>query len=462
MNNKMIRELNKFAVPLLLQMVSSYIIGTTDVAIVGQISIESLNATSLISATLEMIAGILGAITITLNILLGKSFAKKDDRKFSFEFSTSVILSIIIGLVFSILIFLFGKNILIILFNLDDKTLIQAMKYLQPMAFYILLQLIIFSYTSTYKVLNKTKFILYISTFSSILDVSLDYVFVLGKFGLPKMGVAFVGYSTIFTMFLSILIYSYCLRTQIKFDFKKLRDYLKNSLTHFKSSIALILQEIIDGSVYGLFVNMILVRLGTINYAGYVIINAIIGLLFLFKYAYGSAVLSMISIEAETLNKEKMTKYPKYSWMATLTLYFLSSIFIMLFNINIINLFSDNKDAILIARTYILAFIIVNSISCISYPYKIGLQAINKSKFVLYISLILDTLAVLLMFITIIIFKLSYIGLISTMVIIEILSLSVFVNKYIKQSKELRSKTIATFKRNRKYPNLYDSKSSLT
>lgn len=431
MNKKLIERLNKFAIPLLLQMITSYFIGATDVAIVSNISVESLNATSLVSNTLEMVAGVLGAITITLNILLGKSFGKKDNQKFSFEFYTSIFLSGIIGLFFSILIFLFGKNILMVLFDLDNKTLIQAMKYLQPMTFYVLLQLIIFAYTSTCKVLNKTKIILYISIFSSILDVTLDYIFVMGKFGMPKIGVEFVGYSTIFTMFISILLYSYFLREQIKFDLKCLSNYFKNTLNHFKLSIPLILQEIIDGSVYGLFVNMILVRLGTIDYAGYVIINTIIGLLFLFKYVYGSAVLSMISIESGALDKENMLKYPKYSSALALTLYFIGGIFILIFNKNIVALFNDNKDVILIAKTYLSVFIAVNSISCISYSYKLGLQAINQSKFVLYTSIILNALAVLIMFITIIILRLSYMGLIFAIFISEVLTLIIFVNRYL-------------------------------
>ena len=437
MDKKVIKELNKFAIPLLLQMITSYFIGATDVVIVSNISVESLNATSLIVSLLETIAGVLGAITVTLNILLGKSLGNKDEQKFSFEFFTSIFLSVVIGMVSCILIFLFGKNVLIILYNLDNKTLIQAIKYLQPMTFYVLLQLIIFAYTSTCKVLNKTKIILYISFLSSILDVSLDYIFVLGKFGMPKMGIIFVGYSTTLTMFLSILAYAYLLKDQLKFDFKRLIDYFKNALIHFRMSITLILQEIVDGSVYGFFVNMILVRLGKIDYAGYVIINTIIGFLFIYKYVYGSAALSMISIESGTTNKEDILKYPKYSSGLSLILYFIGAIFIIFFNENIVGLFTNNKDIILIVKTYIIFFIIINSISCISYSYKLGLQAINKAKFVLYISIFLDILAIVFMFITIIIFRLSYIGLLFSTLITEALMVTIFASKYFSITKKV-------------------------
>ncbi|MFC4367672.1 MATE family efflux transporter [Citroniella saccharovorans] len=167
------------------------------------------------------------------------------------------------------------------------------------------------------------------------------------------------------------------------------------------------------------------------DYAGYVIINTIIGLLFLFKYVYGSAVLSMISIKSGASNKENMVKYPKYSSGLALTLYFIGAVFILIFNKNIVALFSDNRDVILIVKTYILVFIAVNSISCISYSYKLALQAINQSKFVLYTSIFIDALAVLIMFITIIVLKLSFIGLIIAIFITETLTLIFFANKYL-------------------------------
>ena len=103
----------------------------------------------------------------------------------------------------------------------------------------------------------------------------------------------------------------------------------------------------------------------------------------------------------------------------------------LIFNKNIVALFSDNKDVILIAKTYLPVFIAVNSISCISYSYKLGLQAINQSKFVLYTSIILNALAVLIMFITIIILRLSYMGLIFAIFISEVLTLIIFVNRYL-------------------------------
>lgn len=306
----------------------------------------------------------------------------------------------------------------------------QATKYLKYMIFYVLLQLIIFAYTTSFKVLNKTRYILYVSIVSSILDVTLDYIFIFGKFGLPRMGVEFVGFSTIFTMLVSIMVYTYCLRDYIKIDVKKVYLYIKNVLVQLKSSTVFFLQEILDGSIYGLLINMIIVCLGKTNYAGYVIINTVLEFLFLFKYVYGSAVLSMISVENGADNKNDMQKYPKYASFITIVLYFGVSIFIIPYRSNLTSLFSDNKEAISVANSYILGFVIVHAMSCIYYPYKLALQAINKADFVLYLSIVFNIMAIAIMYIMTSILNLSYVGVILSIFIVDFLYLVVFTCKY--------------------------------
>lgn len=58
MNKKIIHQLNQFAFPLLIQMGVSSFIGASDVGIIGHISIEAFNASSLVMSLLYMVAGI--------------------------------------------------------------------------------------------------------------------------------------------------------------------------------------------------------------------------------------------------------------------------------------------------------------------------------------------------------------------------------------------------------------------
>ncbi len=89
MLNKNLKEVNKFAIPLIIQFIASYIIGIIDSSIIARVSIPAFNAVNLIFTTLSTLAGILGCITIVFNINGGKKFGKNDKNGLTFEFYTS-------------------------------------------------------------------------------------------------------------------------------------------------------------------------------------------------------------------------------------------------------------------------------------------------------------------------------------------------------------------------------------
>lgn len=108
MNREISKSLNKFVIPLLIQYIASYFMGIADTAIVARLSTEAFNAVSLLSSTFSMIAGVLGSITIVLNIHLGKTLATEKKDVFYLEFSTSLLLSIIIGLACLVAVLMYG------------------------------------------------------------------------------------------------------------------------------------------------------------------------------------------------------------------------------------------------------------------------------------------------------------------------------------------------------------------
>ena len=94
-----------------------------------------------------------------------------------------------------------------IFYNLSGETLKQGILFSYPMSFCVLLQLCLFTFGAYFRISNMTKLILIGSTVSSVLNLGLDYLFVLGKFGFPKFGITMVGFTTVFSMFVNLLIY---------------------------------------------------------------------------------------------------------------------------------------------------------------------------------------------------------------------------------------------------------------
>jgi len=295
MKNKRL-ELNKFAFPLMVNFILSYILELSDIAIVARVSTPAFNAVNLISSTLYTISGVLGATAIIINTKLGEKLGQGDEKGLNYEFFSSLAINIFMGILF-LLLMLIGKTYFLkIFYNLSGETLKQGILFSYPMSFCVLLQLCLFTFGAYFRISNMTKWILIGSTISSVLNLGLDYLFVLGKFGFPKLGITMVGFTTVFSMFVNLLIYIFVLKNKLNLKFELLKSYFINGFNHFKLAFPIMIQEIFDGTIFVIIFNMIVIRIGNNEFAGYSIITNLIMFLFTFKHIYGSATLSLISI----------------------------------------------------------------------------------------------------------------------------------------------------------------------
>lgn len=71
-----VKELNKFAFPLIIQNITGMLIGLVDEMFIGRISTEAYGAIGIMVALMNLLAGIFGNIAVTFNI----EGAKKEER----------------------------------------------------------------------------------------------------------------------------------------------------------------------------------------------------------------------------------------------------------------------------------------------------------------------------------------------------------------------------------------------
>lgn len=430
MRNRTGRDLHKFVLPLLIQYIASYLMGIADTAIVARLSTDAFNAVSLLSSTFSMLAGVFGAVSITLNLRLGNALKANNSRKFHFEFFSAILLCTGIGMLFFLLCNLFGKSIWGILYGLEGESLNQACIYSRSMSLYMLVQLLLFCYGANFKVRNNTKWILIGSTISSVINLVLDYFFVLGRFGLPQLGVAMAGWSNIIGLVVNVLIYVYAARIRIRHLRFSLKSYLVNIKQFVTETFVLTMQELVDGSVYTLAVNMILIRIGKIEYAAVTVINVLIGFLFVSKYLYGSAVLSMISTNREAEKKHNILSYPRLGSLYSSVIYCVLGIIIGKYNHFFGGLVTDNVGVLATVSTYFFLFLIAYMFSSNTYVYQCALNAIGESKFILWISVISNVMTLLLMFASLYLLRYPLVGIACAYFINETIVGGIFVTRF--------------------------------
>lgn len=403
-------KLNQFAFPLMINFILSYILELSDIAIVARVSTPAFNAVNLISSTLYTISGVLGATAIIINTKLGEKLGQGDEKGLNYEFFSSLAINIFMGILFLLLMLLGKTYFLKIFYNLSGETLEQGILFSYPMSFCVLLQLCLFTFGAYFRIFNMTKWILIGSTVSSVLNLCLDYLFVLGKFGFPKLGITMVGFTTVFSMFVNLLIYIFVLKNKLNLKYELLKSYFINGINHFKLAFPIMIQEIFDGTIFVIIFNMIVIRIGNNEFAGYSIITNLIMFLFTFKHIYGSATLSLISISSGENNTKNLMEYPKISVKITTILFVFGSIIFFVFRYYLPKLITDDILVQGIATKFLIFFLIANLFSSFSYIYKCALQGLNKNMFLLKVTAIVNIFSLSLMLFLTQIFNLSLVG----------------------------------------------------
>ncbi|EGL35835.1 MATE efflux family protein [Parvimonas sp. oral taxon 110 str. F0139] len=429
MKNKRL-ELNKFAFPLMVNFILSYILELSDIAIVARVSTPAFNAVNLISSTLYTISGVLGATAIIINTKLGEKLGQGDEKGLNYEFFSSLAINIFMGFLFLLLMLLGKTYFLKIFYNLSGETLEQGILFSYPMSFCVLLQLCLFTFGAYFRISNMTKWILIGSTISSVLNLGLDYLFVLGKFGFPKFGITMVGFSTVFSMFVNLLIYIFVLKNKLKLKFELLKSYFINGFNHFKLAFPIMIQEIFDGTIFVIIFNMIVIRIGNNEFAGYSIITNLIMFLFTFKHIYGSATLSLISISSGEKNIRNLIDYPKISVKITTILFIFGSALFFIFREYLPKLITDDVSVQNIATKFLIFFLIANICSSYSYIYKCALQGLNKNIFLLKTTAGVNILSLILMLILTQVFDLSLFGVAFAQFVNEFILSVIFLKYY--------------------------------
>lgn len=349
---RIIFDLNYIAIPLILSSISGIIMGIIDQAFVGRISIYAYAGVGLVTSSINSLVGVLGAMSIAFNILGSQCIGKDNREELNDKFTIYIILSVFIGVVLSILINIFCKTILQTLFGLNGQVLKEAINFIRIYSISILLNLVIFIYSTVFKIFRRTGNILMVTIIVNIINVILDYSLIFGKFGCPKMGSIGAALGTIIALTLNLAIYVFISSglVKIKFDIYNLAIKIKEILNF---SISFIGQEFMEDIVFVIGVNAIISRMGVLELSTYTLILQIINVVLMPMFGYSMANLSLVSESYAREDIKNSLNISKYSSINLVLLYFIMFIVIFVFKNYIPNIITSDKELIESAKSYI-------------------------------------------------------------------------------------------------------------
>ena len=395
--NKDIKRINKIAIPILITYLTNIMFNLGDQAIIGRTSINGYTAISVISNLLYAITGTLGIISLSLNIIGAKKLGQNDLKGYSNIFSTTITISLGIGIVFEIICVVFGKVILSKFYNMSGEVLQYGYTYLTISGLSLLLNTFIFIYSSYFKSIEKTSILYNASIIANIVNITIDYVLVFGKLGFPKLGVAGAAIGSVVGIFINTLIYLITFKKYSNFKYSFMLK-LDTILIILRSYIPLLGQDFIESTAFIFIITAIITKLGTVSTGAYNLINIILSIIILPIYAYGNAMITIIA---------KSTSENTIKFMFRIPLIAIAIVFTITFPFCMITLikssltFSIITNEALLIKTAMTSFfigLIIQVPNIVNHIYKYSLNALEDSKWVLYYHSIIGAFSLILIY----------------------------------------------------------------
>ena len=415
------RELNQMAIPLILTSGFGALTSLINQGMIGQFIGIYAGAIGQVNLLLFVVSGVLGATAISFNINGSKSYEKKEEDQFNRLFNANLWLSIFFGVAIAIFLFMTNQRFLSLVYGFEGQRLKVASQYLSLMSMVPLLQLILFTYSSLFKIIRCTKKILIGSVISIILNLILNYLLLFGSFGLPQLGVQGVAIATIISMVVNIFLYVFFARHKVNYKwFIEIRSEIKVIL---KESIALMAQEILEGSLFVIGIGIILERIGGLQSTGYYLVIHLLTLIFIPMNMYATALLTFLSAKMDG-NLVRNTK------KLVLTLTFSMCFLAIIFRIEIIGLLNNDAEVISYTSQIMALVMLAYAFNPIQTLYKSVLFALQESRYVLKQTFIVNGLIFIMMNLLVFIFEWQEYGLFLGLFLNYLLLTVLFKKKY--------------------------------
>lgn len=230
------KQLILYSIPLLIGNLFQQLYNTVDSVVVGRyIGSSALAAVGASAPVLNLIIGMFMGISVGSGVIISQYYGAKDEQKMSWAIHTSIALSIIGGILLTIVGVVLSPTILRLM-KTPDAVMVNSVLYFRILFMGSLFNLLYNMGAGMLQAVGDSKRPLYYLCISSVINIVLDILFV-SRF---HMGVDGVAYATIISQFVSMAltmvtlmraddIYRLSIK-KIKIDFRMMKRVLSLGL----------------------------------------------------------------------------------------------------------------------------------------------------------------------------------------------------------------------------------------
>lgn len=257
------RSMSLFLVPLLLSNVLQSVGQLVGMMAVGRwLGVDAVAAVSSFFPLFFLLISFTIGIGSGSSILIGQAYGAKNEERLKAVVGTTLTFTFILGVVLAVIGSIFTLDILRLMGTPENVIHVSA-SYARILFYAMPFMFLYFAYTTFLRGTGDSKTPFYTLIVSTVINIALLPVLILGMFGFPKLGIYGSAYATVISTIATFLVLMVYLRKRnhpLQFD-KTVRRYLKMD----KELLALLLRLGIPSSI-----NMILVSLSEIAVISFV------------------------------------------------------------------------------------------------------------------------------------------------------------------------------------------------
>ena len=374
-DTKLIREINSTAIPLILSTVTGTVMGMMDQAFVGHISVYAYGGVGLVASCINSLIGVLGAFSIVFNIRGSHRRGEGDQGSLNRLFGNFLLLSLMAGMALCLGFALFSRPVLELGFGLHGETLTEAENYLQIFSLTIPLNLLLFIYSSVFKIFRKTGIIFLVSLGANLLNILLDYVLIFGHLGLPEMGTRGATLGTVTALAVNLGFYAFLGKDYVRFSRKDLS--LEKMKQIFRFSLPFLGQETMEDILFVVGLNGIVARLGITELAAYNLIAQFINLILMPMFGYTAANTSLVSEWAGKGDRKQADKTGRYAFGLLCIWFAVFYMILVLGRARFARLISPDTEVIALAAACMPLALLIPPLSYYGNVWKSSLQSLG-------------------------------------------------------------------------------------
>ena len=181
-------KLFKLTGPIFLETLLMLTLGVVDTLMLSHHSDNAVAAVGVVNQLLNMVFLLFNITTTGTSVMCALYFGAKDHKSFIQVLGTSLLFNAGIGCLISLMLFLFGREMLVLM-DIRPDLMPDAATYMHIVGGFGFFQAVSFTISAVLRAANKPNYAMQVTLLINVLNVFGNYALIFGHFGFPALGV---------------------------------------------------------------------------------------------------------------------------------------------------------------------------------------------------------------------------------------------------------------------------------